>query len=78
MDNTKVGSIIEFDNHKTYTVFHVMVEDDNQYLYLATINEPLEIVFAKMPIGSLDPNDLITVTEQSEKEKLFQKLKELV
>ena len=75
MDNLKVGSIIELDNQKTYAVFHVVIEDNEQYLYLATINEPLEIVFAKMPVGSSSPSDLVTVTEHSEKEKLLQKLK---
>ena len=46
MDNIKIGSTIDFENGKSYVVFDSIVEDQTEYLYMATAFEPLEIMFA--------------------------------
>lgn len=78
MNNLEVGTIVELDDQKTYTVFHVVIDGEEQCLFLATVNEPLEIIFAKMPVGSSNPSDLVAITDRAEKERFLQKLKESV
>ncbi len=74
MDNNLIGSIIAFENGKSYVVFETLVHDKIQYLYMATPNEPLEIMFAKGPLNTTGETDIVTISDKAEKEKVLQLL----
>lgn len=76
MDNIKIGSTIDFENGKSYVVFDSIVEDQTEYLYMATAFEPLEIMFAKRSVGTNNENGIITIGDREEKERVLQLLVE--
>ena len=76
MDNSIIGSIITFENKKSYVVFDTLIDGETQYLYMATTNEPLEIMFAKKPIDAINDTDISTIGDKVEKEKVLQLLVE--
>ncbi len=71
MNNTKIGSIIAFENDKTYVVFDSIIEGDTEYLYMATTSEPLEIMFAKKPVDASGETDIVTIGDKAEKDKVL-------
>ena len=74
MNNTKIGSIIAFENDKTYVVFDSIVQDDTEYLYMATTTEPLEIMFAKKSVDASSETDIVTIGDKVEKDKVLKLL----
>ena len=71
MINLQIGDIIKLDENKEYVISATAKMNDNNYIYLVTLNEPYEVKFAKEIITAKDI-DLEIVWDRKEKEELLE------
>lgn len=75
MDYFKEGSVIKLSNEKDYIVFATIKEQENQYSYVMTTTEPLEILFVKQYIEN-DSLKFAIVNDPNEKQHALELFKE--
>ena len=66
METYENGTIIKFSDGRHYGVVSCVRKDDKKYVCLATISDPLEVLFAEVADG-----ELRVIKEQEEKESIL-------
>ena len=68
MNRYEIDTVIKFSNGKVYGVTSKLESEGKSYLCLATLSDPLEIIFAEVVAGT---GELKVVNDQREKEKIL-------
>lgn len=74
MEKLEFGETFTLENNKEYTVFNVLSDNGNDYVYLISTSKPIEILIAREIIKE-NGIDLAIITKEEEKLRLLELFK---